>query len=759
MIRLHFPRSLLAAAVLAALPVAVLAAPQSSFQRIATYVVCQNTSCDTDIVEETASEIVTASKDGMTLVYSDSPGEQIGFVDIKNPEAPVGLGALKVGGEPTSVATVGDWLLVAVNTSASYATPSGKLAVYHLPTCLANMAACTPVREIDMGGQPDSVAASKDGRYAAVAIENERDEDVTVDGVEGGLPQLPAGYLNIVDLVGAPAAWTVRKVDMTGLAAYGSDDPEPEYVSINEANIAAVSLQENNHLAIVDLASGKILNDFSAGSVSLSGVDTVEDDVISLTGNLENIVREPDTVAWLSRTRMITANEGDLFGGSRGFSVFNTVSGQPVLDAGNTFEYLAVRSGHYPENRSENKGSEPEGLTVGQFGNATYAFVGSERGNFVAVYRSRLGGNALVYQQLLPSGVGPEGLLTIPSRNLLVVANEVDEDVRSQITIYRLQDGAPTYPQIESVIQKDGKPIAWGALSALAADRINPKRLYSVQDSYYKQSAYYTVSTATTPARIIAKTVLMKNGATVDYDLEGITQRSDGSFWAASEGKGSASSSSRTFNLLVKFAADGTVMQEVKLPDAVNALQTSNGFEGVATTGQAGSDEKVYVAFQREWKNDPKGLVRIGVYTPALDTDPAVEEGEWRFFYYPLDAVESPAGGWVGLSEITALGEGRFAVIERDNQPGLDARIKKVYTFSIAGLTPKLQSEGSFPVVTKTQALDLLPAMQAGKGWVHDKIEGFAISRDGAAYAVTDNDGVDDSTGETQFLRLGKPAL
>ncbi len=749
-------RSLLAAAVLAAVPALSAASPFESFQRIATYVVCQNTSCDRNVVEETVSEIVTASKDGMTLVYSDSPGERIGFVDIHDPAAPAGLGAIPVGGEPTSVATVGDWLLVAVNTSESLVAPSGKLAVYHLPECLANLVTCAPVREIDMGGQPDSVAVSPNGRYAAVIIENERDEDITVDGVEGGLPQAPAGFLNVIDLVGAPTDWAVRKVELTGLAAYGSDDPEPEYVSINKANIAAVTMQENNHIALVDLKTGAIVKDFSAGTVNLTGIDTVEEGVINLNGSLENVAREPDSIGWLDNGRVVTANEGDLFGGSRGFTVFDAKTGIPKIDAGNTFEYLAVRAGHYPENRSENKGSEPEGLTVGEYGDATFTFVGSERGNFVAVYRSI--GNQLYYKQLLATGSGPEGLLTIPGRNLLVVASENDEDVRAQINIYRLERGAPSYPQIQSIVQQDGKPIGWGALSALDADRFLPSRLYSVQDSFYKESAYFTISTLFTPARIIGKTVLKKDGATVNYDLEGIAQRSDGSFWAASEGAGNAPTPTR-LNLLAQFAADGSVMREVKLPDSVNALHKSNGFEGVAVEGTAGVDEKVYVAFQREWTNDPAGMVRIGVYTPALDTDPSVDEGEWRFFYYPLDAVQSPAGGWVGLSEITALGGGRFAVIERDNQPGLDARIKKVYTFSVAGLTPKTQSEGSFPVLTKAPSLDLLPAMQAGNGWVHDKIEGLAVARDGQVYAVTDNDGVKDSSGETQFLRLGKPAL
>ena len=35
-------------------------------------------------------------------------------------------------------------------------------------------------------------------------------------------------------------------------------------------------------------------------------------------------------------------------------------------------------------------------------------------------------------------------------------------------------------------------------------------------------------------------------------------------------------------------------------------------------------------------------------------------------------------------------------------------------------------------------------------------IEGFAIDAEGTAYFVTDNDGVDDSSGETIFVNLGK---
>jgi hypothetical protein len=94
----------------------------------------------------------------------------------------------------------------------------------------------------------------------------------------------------------------------------------------------------------------------------------------------------------------------------------------------------------------------------------------------------------------------------------------------------------------------------------------------------------------------------------------------------------------------------------------------------VTVTG-AGASEQVYVAFKREWTGDPAGRVRIGRYTPAT--------GEWSFFYYPLDAVESPAGGFVGLSEITARDDQTLLVLERDNQGGPDARIKRLYTVSM----------------------------------------------------------------------------
>jgi hypothetical protein len=157
-------------------------------------------------------------------------------------------------------------------------------------------------------------------------------------------------------------------------------------------------------------------------------------------------------------------------------------------------------------------------------------------------------------------------------------------------------------------------------------------------------------------------------------------------------------------------------------------------------------DKFVYVAFQREWVGDPDDRVRIGRYN--------TDSGEWAFYYYPIDEPTSPNGGWVGLSEIVALGDDNFAVIERDNQGGPDASIKKIYQFSVEGVEPKPQGE-KFPVLSKTFVRDLIPDLTADNGLVLEKVEGLMVTAKGDAFIVTDNDGVDDSSGETQLINLG----
>jgi len=729
------------------------------FNRIASFPVCSQVGSSCESNDSTAAEIVTASTDGMTLIYSNSPNEQIGFVDITDPAAPKAQGFLAMGGEPTSVTVLGGNVLVAVNTSANFVSPSGKLVVVDIATQKV-------VAEIALPGQPDSITASKDGNYVAIAIENERDEEFG----DGAPPQLPGGSLVIVDSVGSPSGWKTRTVDLTGIAALYPTDPEPEYVDINEDNVVVVTLQENNHIALVDLKTGAVTRHFSAGSVNLSQIDATDErpNLVKLTQSLADVKREPDGVTWISKSQFVTANEGDLDGGSRGFTVFN-LDGSVVFDSGNALDHLTVQVGHYPDKRSDAKGNEPENADFGRFDGTDYLFVASERASVVAVY-DLSNPNSPTYKQVLPAGVGPEGILAIPGRNLLVAASEEDERadlIRSVVNIYQYQTAKPQYPTIQSANRSDGTPIPWSALSGLAAGSSNTM-VYTVNDSFYRSSRIFELDLSQTPALVKseiaikdsngklaalkdslpdAKTAaafddvdlaaMINSDGTVNLDSEGIAVASGGGFWIASEGAGTAGEEARpinTANLIVKVDAAGVIQEVIQLPADVNAVQLRFGFEGIAE-----ADGKLVVAFQRAWNKEANP--RIGVYDLTAKT--------WQFLFYPLDAVASPNGGWVGLSDITALGNSQFLVVERDNQGGPDARIKKLYRIDLSGV-----ANGG--TLTKTLVRDLMADLRASGGNVPEKIEGSAVLPNGEVLIVNDNDGVDTNSGEVQLIKLGK---
>ncbi|GIF37596.1 esterase-like activity of phytase family protein [Actinoplanes xinjiangensis] len=695
--------SVVAVAAVGAVPTAAAAHGRpEEFRRLSTFPAYLNSSID----DTAAAEISTVTDDGRTVVYTDSPGRRLGFVDISNPSAPKPAGTLAVGGEPTSVAHLGRLLLAGVNTRTSFTEPSGKLVVID-----ASSRAVT--REIDLGGQPDSVAVAPSGRYIAVAIENERDEDLD----DGAIPQAPAGWLAVVDT----RTWKVSRVDLSGLSTLAPTDPEPEYVSVNSRDEAVVSLQENNHLAVVDLRTGRIVRSIDAGAVTVTGVDTEDDDKIELSGTI-TAKREPDGVAWINDDLFATANEGDYEGGSRGWSIFSKKTGTVVWDAGNSLEHIAVAHGQYPDKRSDAKGIEAENVAFAVLNRTPYVFVNAERGNFTAVYDVSNPAKPR-FRQLLPTTNGPEGVVAVPSRNLVVVSSEEEDPsigIRGTVQVFGFGS-----PKNTPVVSRNDIP--WGALSALSAVPGRPHRLAAVTDAVYSPTR---VLGLTTGGVIDGELTVTKDGTPVGYDAEGLVVRKAGGYWLAVEGTGAG----KDPDLLVRLDARARVREEIPLPADVAAAVTANGLEGVAEVGGA-----VWVAVQRTIKGDPANTARIGRYDTVTRT--------WSWLLYPLDTAPT---GWVGLSELVAVDANTFAVIERDNQRGTLAAIKRIATFDVPA------SWTGTPIVSKKPVKDLLPLLRADGGWVQDKVEGLAVAGNGRTYAVTDNDGLDDATGETVFLDLGR---
>ena len=486
------------------------------------------------------------------------------------------------------------------------------------------------------------------------------------------------------------------------------------------------------------------------------------------------VAREPDGVTWMGTEYFATADEGDLHGGSRGFTIFSR-NGDIVYSSASELDHLAARIGHYPEGRSGNKGVEPENVFYGVFSGVPLLFVNLERASLIAVY-DVTDPTTPKYRQVLPSSVGPEGGVAVPSRNLILVAGEKDDrgdKMRSVISIF---EGSPhataQYPPVVSHDRADGTPIPFAALSGLVAS--GTSTLYAVEDSAYDKSRVFEIDVSSTPAQLTReirikddddvlanmgltaeftaadRAALINADKTVNVDSEGVAVfvqlQGVERYLVCTEGSGTIGDTSRPIKSLNMGlvlhkggAKDGVIEEVITLPQAVNDMQLSYGFKGVAVDGTT-----AVFAFQRAWGNEAHP--RLGIFD--LNT------GAWRFVHYPLDTPASQNGGsWVGLSDIAPLGNNRFLVLERDNQGGLDAAIKRVYTIDLNGIT-----DGQ--VISKTLVSDLLPLLKANGGLNYEKVEGLAVfPATGDVYINNDNDGVDDNSGETFLLHMKLPGF
>ena len=207
-----------------------------------------------------------------------------------------------------------------------------------------------------------------------------------------------------------------------------------------------------------------------------------------------------------------------------------------------------------------------------------------------------------------------------------------------------------------------------------------------------------------------------------------------GGFWLASEGR----TDREIPHAIYHVDTNGEIDRTIDFPAELLKHEKRFGAEGITLIGN-----RLWLAIQREWKDDPAQSVKLVSYD--------LNSGEWGAVHYP---TEKPEAGWVGLSEISAYGDSVY-IIERDNQIGDAAKIKRLYKVAVSELKPAPLG-GKLPTVRKQQVRDFIPDLKAANGYVVDKIEGFTVDANGIGYAVTDNDGVDDSSGETYFFSTGK---
>lgn len=288
------------------------------------------------------AEINAFDADGRRIYVVNPRDGRLDIIDASDPSALQPAGSLDIvqacqavqgldcplqaGAEPNSVAVSGNLLGVALANVVR--TDNGHAVFFELrgtdpPRFVA---------AVEVGALPDMITFTDDGKYALTADEGEPSADYTID---------PPGSVSIVELRRLERGGAVRRVgferfdrpelraalEQSGVRVFGpgasvAQDLEPEYIA-TEKNKAYVTLQENNALAIINIAGGTVeklvplgLKDHSRPGQGLdpSDQDTAVNGGINIANWPVSGLYQPDAVHAFSvrgRTWLVMANEGD----------------------------------------------------------------------------------------------------------------------------------------------------------------------------------------------------------------------------------------------------------------------------------------------------------------------------------------------------------------------------------------------------------------------------------------------------------------
>ena len=476
------------------------------------------------LFDASAAEIVAHDPNTQRLYVVNANSGNVDVLDIYYPANPTLLFQIDTapyGDSANSVAIHNGIVAVAVQADPSQAP--GTAAFFNTDGKFLSA--------VTVGALPDMLIFTPDGQYVLVANEGEPDEYcLTEAGNEGD----PEGSVSVIRLRNGAANLTqadVRTADFSnftrnnihpdirifGPGATVAQDLEPEYIAVDpDSSRAWVALQENNAIAVLDIASATITEIFPLGYKAYAQDNALDpsdrDDGINIANWPVSGIYQPDAIAAFQargETFIITTNEGDardyacfseearvgdltldptVFDdpeflqqpenlgrlktttatgdadgdgqhetivnyGARSFSIWST-DGQLLFDSGSDFEqYTAALipddfnstndENDSFDNRSDDKGPEPEGVAIGHLGDRIYAFIGLERVGGIIVYDVTDPYQPMFVQYLnnrnfagdaeagTAGDLGPEGILFISTSNspigtpLLVIGNEV----------------------------------------------------------------------------------------------------------------------------------------------------------------------------------------------------------------------------------------------------------------------------------------------------------------------------------------------
>ena len=214
------------------------------------------------------------------------------------------------------------------------------------------------ISKVNVGFLPDMLTFTPDGTKVLTANEGQPNNAYTTD---------PVGSVSIINLAGGIATPTVQEASFTafnsqidalkasGVRIFGpgssvAQDFEPEYITFSgDGTKAWVTLQENNAIAVVDIATATVesilplgVKDYnnSVNTTNPNALDTSDRDVNGTSAGGGKIaiqnwpvfgIYQPDAIASYTvngQTYYVTANEGD----ARDYAGFSEEVSVPILN-------------------------------------------------------------------------------------------------------------------------------------------------------------------------------------------------------------------------------------------------------------------------------------------------------------------------------------------------------------------------------------------------------------------------------------------
>jgi 2',3'-cyclic-nucleotide 2'-phosphodiesterase (5'-nucleotidase family) len=497
---------------------------------------------------------IAIRKDGLGVIALESttktePGSLV-FFNANSNTADAILGDVEVGALPdmVTISADGGYAVVANEGEPSddFTTdPEGSVGVVSLPSTLAAPSQgdvrIAGFHDFEIGGSkvldPRVRIFGPTPEAGNPVSRNLEPEYVTVDGGTAYAALQEANAVAVIDLATAEVTdiWPLGYKDH-GVVGNGLDasDRDPKdtptinidtYPGLNGVYMPdSISTYESNgttYLVTANEGDSREWGDFiDAARVKDLGKDGLLP--VCATSSLAGSRGDAD----LGRLNIITdlgINESgecydELYAfGGRSFSVWTT-DGTLVFDSGDSLEQVTAaanpaffNSNHSESNaegRSDDKGPEPENLTIGAIDGRTYAFVGLERVGGVAVYdiTSPASSTFVTYLNnrnfaesvedggnLASAGdLGPEGVTFVPASTsptgepMLIVGNEVSGtttmlgiDVRpSETTTLQVLGINDFHGRIEQNLgsREAGAAVLAGAVKTLTAE--NPNTLF-----------------------------------------------------------------------------------------------------------------------------------------------------------------------------------------------------------------------------------------------------------------------------------------